>query len=168
MLTNLTNEQLQKNRGEIAIGKIRKSEGQIKKHVLQMLPRELDYLGKRIKELTKGKVFYSKHLREKEISFDAKYVAEILCAQNVQSLIIEYNITEMRDGSIDRRVVLRDNRERLVRLCTPSGEFVGMANLCIVVSLDTQRIITAYWNKVGDNHQETMNWARYNRDLVIC
>lgn len=167
MLNQLPKEQLQKNRGEIAMGTIRTSERQIKKHISQMLPRELEYLGKQIKELIKGKVFYSRHLREKEISFDATYVAEILGAKDVESLIIEYNITEMRDGSIDHRVVLRDNRERLVRLSTPWGESAGMANLCVVVSLDNRRIVTAYWNKVNDNHR-SIHWDRYCKELSIC
>lgn len=39
-------------------------------------------------------------------------------------------------------------------------------NLCIVLSLTFNKIITTYWNKISDNH-EMLNMRKYNSNLVV-
>lgn len=73
--------------------------------------------------------------------------------KDITNLIIEYNKTYLSEDKIwDKRIVIRDNET----LQTDKGK----QNLCIVLSLTNNKIITAYYNLPNDKH-ETINMNRY-------
>jgi hypothetical protein len=153
----------QNNTGEIKKGKIKRTNNQVKKHVEQMIPKEINYLSKKLKKLKGKELIFSGHLKKKNISFDKKYIEEIINSEKIEEMIIEYNVT-YRNGMSDHRVVLRDKRKKKVKI---NNKELCFANLCIVLSLDRNNIITAYWNKADDNHS-SINWNRYNPYLAVC
>lgn len=154
-----------KNKGNLNKGLIKKTDNQVKKHISQMSLSEVERLEKRLKKININKVTYSHHLHNKDISFYNECLTEILQDINARE-IIEYNQTTMRNGRVDNRVLLREASGRDALLKDNGSTVKKKANLCVVISLDTSRIITAYWNSVCDSHK-TMDWTRYDKDLKI-
>lgn len=70
-------------------------------------------------------------------------------------MIIEYNRTLTdKNKNWDERIVIRDNKI--------SKTDKGKQNLCIVLSLSKNEVITAYYNPLDDNHA-TINMDRYDK-----
>lgn len=68
-------------------------------------------------------------------------------------MVVEYNTTS-KGQSYDERLVLRDDKA----VQTDKGE----QNLCIVLSLTQNEVITAYYNPPKDRH-ESIDMRRYCR-----
>lgn len=115
-------------------GEVRKGENQqFKWHRSQMSKRNIEIL---VKEFNKNENDIIKLLNK-----------------DITNLIIEYNKTYLSEDKIwDKRIVIRDNET----LQTDKGK----QNLCIVLSLTNNKIITAYYNLPNDKH-ETINMNRY-------
>ena len=149
------------NYGTINKGKVSKTEGQVKKHRIQMDENEKEFLKGKLNNLKQDKLVISQHLEYKFIGYDMSVVSELPFRDNVKDLIIEYNETPM-DNFTDRRVLLRSIESYKVNI---KGK-IQNCNICVVYSLVTNRIVTVYWNLVNDNHR-SINWNRYSRDLKI-
>ena len=84
-----------------------------------------------------------------------KDIDKILNKNNIKDLIIEYNRTLTdKNKTWDERIVIRDNEI--------SKTNKGEQNLCIVLSLSKNEVITAYYNPLYDNHA-TINMDRYDK-----
>lgn len=154
-------------RGIYDIGNIKKTKKQEKKHISQMSEAEKKYLKNKINAINTEDITFSKHIlnKKKEIEFEMENIFEVLNEYDIENLIVEYNETPT-NGLIDRRVLLRGDKSYNVRFKSGKGSFISPANICFVISLNTYRIITVYWNKSNDSHK-TINWNRYNEDLDI-
>lgn len=154
------------NKGLYEIGNIKKTDGQKKKHILQMNNTEKIYLEEELKKIDIDKIYLSIHIQEKSsISFDLDDIKNILKTKKLSSLIIEYNETPLY-GRLEKRILIRDNVSRKVAFVRSDGSsFECYANLCFVISTKG-KIVTVYWNKTNDNHY-CINWDRYDANLKI-
>ncbi len=156
-------------RGQYNIGCIKRTENQRKKHVSQMTEDEIRFLVKKIKRVDPQKIRASAHLIEKakQIDFRIEDISRMLQANNIEKYIIEYNETLVYDGTLDRRVLLRNVDSTNITFCGDNRKpFVAPANMCFVISLISHRIITVYWNMDCDKHK-TIDWGRYDNTLKI-
>lgn len=145
-------------KSEINKGNVRKNEIQLKKHRMQMNEQELKRLTQVFSKLDKSRTTISKHLLNKDsITWHRNDIIALLHA-DIYDMIIEYNQTPTKWGTIDHRIVIRDKKS----VETDHGK----ANLCIVVSLVENRVLTAYYNLVKDSHK-TINWDRYCQYLKV-
>ena len=151
-------------KGEYNRGLIKRTKKQMKKHITQMTDEEILFLEVSLKKI--GKLSYSYHVLNKDISFNKADIEKILKEDNLKNCIIEYNETYTQDG-LDRRVLLRGTDVKDVLYTKDNGEmFNALSNLCVVISLVKHRVVTCYWNLANDNH-DTIKWDRYNSDLKI-
>ena len=142
-------------------GIVRKTEGQEKKHYTQMSFEEKLYLRNKIKAIDLTRIKISKHLKKKEIDFNLADIIKIIKTSKYK--IIEYNETFMPDF-LDCRVLLRSFDFFKVR--NKGKDNIELANVCFVISLINNRLITVYYNVINDNHCD-MNYQRYNGSLKI-
>ena len=153
------------NRGYFERGRVKITEGQIKKHRTQMSEQELTYIKQVLGPIPELKV--SEHLerRRKEGKCDFQWtsLAKTLLFQ-FEEAIIEFNQVFNLDGSVRGRRVLF--RAKHVELAEIKGRGLVPCNLCFVVDIDCKSIITAYYNAVTDNHS-SINWKRYDASLSI-
>lgn len=155
-------------RGVYNIGNIKKTKEQQKKHIEQMNEEEVAYLDEKLNLINLNKLELSYHLllRQDEIGFNFKDIINALKNEENERQIIEYNETP-NTNSEDFRVLIRSTKSKNVTFKTKNDTFfTAKANICFVLSLKTNQIITVYWNKVGDSHR-TIDWKRYNKDLEI-
>lgn len=144
----VSNAQFKK--GEISITK-----EQIKKHYTQCTNEEITYLANRAKCITNIRL--SKHAKEKDITINLNDVKKILKSKDLKKCIIEYNET---NG--DKRILIRSKEQ----FPTNVNNSTVYCNLCIVLSLIKNEIVTAYFNSVKDNH-DNINIKRYDANLKI-
>lgn len=155
------------HKAELYIGRVKHTENQKKKHITQMTKKEIAYLKNELKLLPSWQAKMSKHLIKKRVTVNIQDVEDTLVAQNVADCIVEYNETIDSSGQSDRRILIRCDIPKMVRFKTRRKNVVeAMAHLCFVISLDTYSIVTAYWNKISDDH-ESINWERYSKHLSI-
>lgn len=138
---------------DFQIGTVKKTQGQVKKHMSQFTPNEVKqvYSAKEhVKKLwLKRGIKISYHLQDKIRSGETKFSYEMTMKTMLNSTIVEYNET----GS-DKRILLRSH-------------YGANDNVqCIVVSLLTGKVITSYLNKSYDNHK-TLDPRRYDKKLKI-
>lgn len=142
--------------------------GQKKKHCSQMSLEEKLYLIQRLQDVrTKKHIQLSEHLRQKNAVSVSYYqlndILQFIGAKN----IVEYNTVD-RKGYHDERILVRSSREYCVDAFDHKKKTTikMVCNLCLVVSLLTGNIVTAYYNTSGDIH-ETINMDRYDSQLAI-
>jgi hypothetical protein len=154
-------------KAELYIGKVKQTKDQKKKHVNQMTKEEIAYLKKQIMLFPTWKAKMSKHLKRKMVTLNLNDVEDMLLDRKAEDFIVEYNETPLETGGTDRRLLLRSTKSQKVKFKTRNNRMVeAQANLCFVISLDHFEIITAYWNKVTDDH-ENIDWKRYSQHLTI-
>lgn len=153
------------NRGYFERGRVKITEGQVKKHRTQMSDQELMYIKREmgpVPELT-----ISEHLerrrKEGKCEFQLISLAKTLLFQ-FEEAVIEFNQIFNLDGSVRGRRVLF--RAKHVELADIKGRGLVPCNLCFVVDIDCKSIVTAYYNAVTDNHAN-INWMRYDASLSI-
>ena len=135
-------------------GNVRQSKyPQQKRHISQINERGLKILIDKFNKLDKSKTTIHGHLfNKKTISFREEDIYKLL-NKDIKNMIVEYNRT-FTDEILDERIVIRDNEV----VQTDKGE----QNLCIVLSLIKNEIITAYYNLPNDNHT-TIDMNRYDK-----
>lgn len=147
--------------------KCQKNLQQRKKHVEQMCFEEKMFLLERLDNMKKQNILLSNHIRNKKaVTFNKLQVEEALrmvCTKD----IVEYNEVDAPNYH-DERLLIRsrptydievfDNKTKKMIRCA--------CQLCLVVSLLSGSLVTAYYNKVDDNHL-TLNPKRYDVDLQI-
>lgn len=124
-----------------------------------MTSEELEHLAKLVSWVHDIKM--SEHVKQKlehgltDFTLDDLYNTLCYCEA---SNIIEYNRTPNKHlGVIEKRVVVRDTNTRLVD--------EHEVNVCYVISLTTNRLVTSYLNRADDKHK-TINMNRYKLDKV--
>ena len=132
------------------VGEVKVTNGQIKKHVSQFTEKEFRFLNSIVRG-RKTQLSYHAKLRMSELNISCNKIKESLKSFN----IIEFNYKEAIQ---EARVLLRSTKEFKL----DDGKFY---NLCCVVSLTENDIVTLYWNLINDNHS-TINVDRY-QDIDI-
>lgn len=151
-------------RGEYKRGDISITKNQQKKHYTQMTNGEKEYIINKLNQYSISNICLSNHVIEnKNREFSMSDIYSILKKDELIDLIIEYNT-----NGKDRRILIRDNSIHTVDFLDSKGNFICKenANLCFVISINSGRIITVYWNIHGDNH-DTIDWRRYDAQLKI-
>lgn len=149
-------------KGYINRGFVRRTRNQEKKHYTQFTYDELLYLENKIRSLDMINLKPSAHLLSKpSISYKLDDIMKTLMDKDVKDMIIEFNSTK-KGNNIDKRVLLRSKDEYEVKI----DNNIVKCNLCFVVSLLNNEIVTVYYNESKDNHN-TINWYRYNANLKI-
>jgi hypothetical protein len=146
--------------GEFKKGIISKTEGQVKKHYSQMSKEELMFLQDRLHSLNINDIEVSDHLQNKFIDKGIE-LKQIPFIDNLIPLIIEYNETPTR-GFLDRRVLIRTTEKYIVNIKGKNK----ICNLCVVYSIVSGKVVTAYYNEANDNH-DSINMNRYNKNLKV-
>lgn len=147
-------------------GYVKRTNGQIKKHRVQMTDEEVNFLVKKIKELNTQKVYLSKHAQNNNVTTTIEQILSILKSDYIKDCIIEYNETPCK-GTLEHRILLRDIKS--IRVTYNEGmkdEFEALSNLCFVICIDNAKIVTTYYNIDEDSH-DTLNLYRYDKNLKI-
>lgn len=151
--------------GQFKKGNVKITPGQRKKHISQMSEREVKTVIGKLKTLKNPRP--SRHLQEKidgeGLHIDNELVNETLQNAN-ENNIIEYNSVVYSNGGRSRRTLLRSQDSRSVYI--PEQRKNVNCNLCFVVDMDKNMIVTSYWNATNDNHNN-INWKRYDNSLDI-
>lgn len=117
-----------------------------KKHYLQMTNGEKRFINNKIKTITS--YFFSKHSEKR---MEQKYISKY----RIKRVLTFHDIVEFNFHNNDARVLLREI------------DLVGnRKSVCVVVSLITGNIITAYKNDSTDKHP-TIDWSQYDATIDI-
>ena len=132
---------------------------QVKKHFSQMDNTELKNCATLLRNcLRQNRLETSEHAQDKlqaHLNINA-LVGMIFKEQNLD-YVIEYNETT-RHNHTSHRVLVRHPKKQVV------GNY--LSNLFLVIDVDNGRIVTAYYNKVTDNHK-SIDFSYYNKNLQI-
>lgn len=151
------------NKGKFKQGKINKTLMQMKKHVSQMSQKEQKHLIKSVQQLTRLELAQHVFRKVKYDGLDFQPVAIVAVLKHLTSEnIIEYNVTLKENGHKSERLLLRSTEEYPVMI---EGEVV-VCNLCFSLDITNGDIITVYWNKATDTH-DNIDWGRYQANLKI-
>lgn len=149
-------------RGKINRGLVKVTKNQQKKHYTQFSLEEKEYLVSALRNIDTSKIIPSKHLASKlDVTYKMEDIQEVLKDNNLKDMIIEYNVTITREG-VDKRVLLRSKKSFPVIIKNNTVD----CNICFVISIINNEIITVYYNKQDDNHN-TVDFNRYNKNLKI-
>lgn len=141
---------------------------QVKKHETQMIKQELYNCSVLAKTCLKHKgIQLSEHLKvrleEKNLTIDIDKIIETINDRDLLYNIHEYNETEIDDVYHQRLLI---NTKGVYTFYCEREQAICKGKLKIVYSVTTGKIITAYLNKVNDNHH-TLNLANYNSKLIV-
>lgn len=145
-------------KGTFKQGQISVTKGQQKKHVSQMTDKEIRLLSLVIKSLNINETVLSRHVCDKFDSSDLSFSWEQAERTFRSHKLVEYNQT-----GISSRVLIRGKRTESILV----DGVVVPSNLCLVLDIKKNRVVTAYWNAAVDNHQR-IDMRRYNADMVIA
>lgn len=150
-------------RGAFKHGQVKRTAGQVKKHVSQMDDAEVEQVCAKLRGCTR--MNSSRHLKDKMetegLSIDPKLVFATV-RQAGRENIIEYNERTYPDGGVSKRVLLRSTETRMVEV---DGK-PEPCHLCFVTDTRTWTMVTAYWNR-ADDHHNNIDMSRYDGDLQI-
>lgn len=147
----------------ISKGLVKKTVGQVKKCFEQMTYEEKQLLHKKVKTLDVNNVYISIHLKDKlqsEIKADVKGLFN-KTIESGKFKVLEYNVT---NG--DKRVLVRSSIETEVLFYDGRFHYNAMGQMCFVISLLTNAIVTAYFNATWDGHR-SLDISRYDANLKI-
>jgi hypothetical protein len=130
--------------------------------------KELDFLLWKVGTIDVDKMTISKHLLNKmETELHCDFQRDILQVLiDKKYSLIEYNET-ITDSGIDNRVLLRANVSKPVLFTINGITKVTQGNICFVISLNSNRVVTAYWNEKTHNHDSNRGFNRYDANLDI-
>lgn len=147
-------------------GYVKRTNGQIKKHRIQMTDEEILYIDKKIKSMDINSIYLSEHARNNNVVATIGQIKETLLNDSLKDFVVEYNETPFK-GNIEHRVLLRDNKSIMVIYNEGmENQFCELSNLCFVLCMDNGKIVTTYYNIINDSHK-TLNLNRYDKNLKI-
>jgi len=152
---------------KLSFDEIRQTEGQTKKHIKQMNSQEITYLKERIQKINTNTIRTSLHLKQKlgnEIE-GLDLDKDIKDALTNTYEILEYNYTK-NNNIEDKRVLIRSSIAKSMTFRRDNKTIIGKGNICIVLSILDNRVITAYYNRANDGHR-TLDMKRYDKTLKI-
>lgn len=132
------------------IGNIKITKGQIKKHCSQFTRKEKEMLVQVVRSTNTNNLKYAKHIHR-------EFINDTL-VKTIQNCTID-NIKDFSISSIHRddlRVLIRSNYQDTVEL---DGK-VTKCNLCFVLALNTNTIITTWYNSIN-RKKDKVNMNRY-------
>ena len=132
------------------VGNIKLTKGQVKKHCSMMNKKELDMLVKVVKSIDTNNLKYANHIHREFINDTLKKTIKNCTIDNIKDFSIS---TIHRD---DLRVLIRSNYKDIIEL---DGK-VQQCNLCFVIALNTNTIITTWYNSVN-RQKKNVNMNRY-------
>ena len=146
------------------IGTVSKTEFQKKKHFSQMTKREVVFLKTLVDCIEAVKLNIAPHLIHKAYE-EIKYEKEDIVEALKDSEIVEFNYIN-KGGYSDYRILIKSNSLKQILFNKEGKSILAYGRLCLVISLKTFSIVTAYWNFDGDNHK-TLNMDRYDKNIDI-
>lgn len=132
------------------IGNIKTTKGLIKKHCSQFSRKEMEMLVKVVKNIDTNNLNYANHIHR-------EFIPETL-VKTIKNCTPD-NIKDFSFSTIhkdDLRVLIRSNYKDIVEL---DGK-VQKCNLCFVISLNTNTIITTWYNSIN-RKKDKVNMNRY-------
>lgn len=141
------------------IGQVKETKEQYKKHANQMRESEKEILKKKIKKLKDLTV--TPHLLSKNI---LKSDIDKLLTGDFD--VIERNITLLQNVWEERVLIRGKEFTNVIFVDFKRKRVTVPANLCVVISLKTGKIITGYWNDKNDNHS-SLHKARYEKNKMM-
>ena len=134
---------------------------ELKKHVTQFSSDEIDFVNwrvnKRRRMITLDNLHISSHARDSIKKRKRFNITDKMLINTIKhSNIIEYKLIINKFGKIsDERVVLRGKKNH------------HGSNLIVSYSIKTNSLITLWINSTHDNHQDTLDYMKYDADLKI-
>lgn len=132
------------------IGNIKITKGQIKKHCTQFTRKEKEMLVQVVRSTNTNNLRYANHIHREFINDTLVKTIKNCTIDNIKDFSIS---TIHRD---DLRVLIRSNYHDTVEL---DGK-VQQCNLCFVLALNTNTIITTWYNSVN-RKKDKVNMNRY-------
>lgn len=137
------------------IGNIKITKGQIKKHCSQFTKREGETLVEVVRNINVNNLKYASHIHREFLNDTLKKTIKNCTIDNIKDFSIS---TIHRD---DLRVLIRSNYKDIVEL---DGK-VQRCNLCFVIALNTNTIITTWYNSVN-RQKKNVNMNRYTNFTI--
>lgn len=132
------------------IGNIKITKGQVKKHWSMMNRKELDMLVKVVKNIDTNNLKYANHIHREFINDTLVKTIKHCTPDNIK----DFSFSTIHKNEI--RVLIRSNYKDIVEL---DGK-VQKCNLCFVISLNNNTIITTWYNSIN-RKKDKVNMNRY-------
>lgn len=132
------------------IGNVKITKGQVKKHCSQFNRKEMEMLVKVVKNIDTNNLNYANHIHREFINETLVKTIKNCTPDNIK----DFSISTMHENDI--RVLIRSNYKDIVEL---DGK-VQKCNLCFVISLNTNTIITTWYNSIN-RQKKVVNMNRY-------
>lgn len=132
------------------IGNIKITKGQVKKHWSMMNRKELDMLVKVVKNIDTNNLKYANHIHREFINDTLVKTIKNCTPDNIK----DFSFSTIHKNEI--RVLIRSNYKDIVEL---DGK-VQKCNLCFVISLNNNTIITTWYNSIN-RKKDKVNMNRY-------
>lgn len=132
------------------IGNVKITKGQVKKHCSQMTRKEMEMLVKVVKNIDTNNLRYASHIHREFLNDTLVKTIKNCTSENIK----DFSISSIYKN--DLRVLIRSNYKDIVNL---DGK-VQKCNLCFVIALDTNTIITTWYNSIN-RQKKNVNMNRY-------
>lgn len=132
------------------IGNIKITKGQVKKHWSMMNRKELDMLVKVVKNIDTNNLKYANHIHREFLNDTLVKTIKNCTPENIK----DFSFSTIHKD--DLRVLIRSSYKDIVEL---DGK-VQKCNLCFVISLNDNTIITTWYNSVN-RQKDKVNMNRY-------
>ena len=137
------------------VGNIKITKGQVKKHCTQFTRKEKEMLVQVVRNTNVNNLKYAKHIHREFINDTLVKTIQNCTIDNIKDFSIS---TIHRD---DLRVLIRSNYQDTVEL---DGK-VQQCNLCFVLALNTNTIITTWYNSIN-RKKDKVNMNRYTNFTI--
>lgn len=132
------------------VGNIKITKGQVKKHWSMMNRKELDMLVKVVKNIDTNNLKYANHIHREFINDTLVKTIKNCTPENIK----DFSFSTIHKN--DLRVLIRSSYKDIVEL---DGK-VQKCNLCFVISLNNNTIITTWYNSIN-RKKDKVNMNRY-------
>ena len=132
------------------IGNIKITKGQVKKHCSQFTRKEKELLVQVVKSTNTNNLKYASHIHREFINETLVKTIKNCTSENIK----DFSFSTIHKN--DLRVLIRSNYKDTVEL---DGK-VEKCNLCFVLALNTNTIITTWYNSIN-RKKDKVNMNRY-------
>ena len=132
------------------IGNIKITKGQVKKHCSQFSRKEKELLVQVVKNIDTNNLKYASHIHREFLNDTLVKTIKNCTSENIK----DFSFSTIHKD--DLRVLIRSNYKDIVEL---DGK-VEKCNLCFVLALNTNTIITTWYNSIN-RKKDKVNMNRY-------
>lgn len=132
------------------VGNVKITKGLIKKHCSQFSRKEMEMLVKVVKNIDTNNLNYANHIHREFMPETLVKTIKTCTPDNIK----DFSFSTIHKD--DLRVLIRSNYKDIVEL---DGK-VQKCNLCFVISLNTNTIITTWYNSIN-RKKDKVNMNRY-------